>query len=171
MSRAITRDEINEVRKLGITLDTIAKYKGVAVLRDVIDEAVNKELSIICIGRFATGKSTALKVILGTIPGNPENVSLDEVIPESCIKLLKSGNIKYCTMHANDVEEAYNKLTNNAHRTIVNTLLIELTMDINGNRAINSVSEIITTNNGKDTALINIVDVHKGRFRKTNELV
>lgn len=171
MGRTITRDEINEVRKLGITLDTIAKYKGVSVLRDVIDEAVDKELSIICIGRLATGKSTALKVILGTIPGNPENVTLDEVISEPCIKLLKNGDVKYCTMHANNVSEAYNRLTDNAHSSIVNTLLIELTMDINGSRAINSVSEIITTNNGKDTALIPIVDVHKERFRKINELV
>lgn len=171
MGKTITRDEINEVRKLGITLETIAKYKGVSVLRDVIDEAVNKELPIICIGRFATGKSTALKVILGTIPGNPENVTLEEITSDSDIKLLKSEKFKYGTMHSNNVSEAYNRLTDNAHSSIVNTLLIELTLDINGNRAINSVHEIITTNNGKDTALIPIIDVHKEKFRKINEIV
>lgn len=171
MGRTITRDEINEVRELGITLDTIAKYKGVSVLRDVIDEAVIKEIPIICTGRFATGKSTALKVILGTIPGNNEEVTLDEITSESDIKLFKDGRLKYGTMHSNSVSEAYNRLTDNTHSAIANTLLIELTLDINGNRAINSVSEIITTNNGKDTALIPIIDVHKEKFRKINELV
>ena len=42
MGRTITRDEINEIRRLGITLETIAKYKGVSALRDVINEAVTK---------------------------------------------------------------------------------------------------------------------------------
>lgn len=171
MEKAITRDEINEVRRLGIGLDTVAKYKGVSVLRDVIDSAVSKNIPIVCTGRFATGKSTALKVILSTIPDNPENFAVDEINSDSGIKLIRDGKVKYCTMHSTDIDSAYRMITNAYGDDAVATLLIELVLDINGNRAIDSVYEIIPRDNGKSAELLNIVDVHKEKFRLVNELV
>lgn len=171
MGIVITRDEINEVRWLSLGIDKIAGNKGAETVKDVIDDAVNKDLSIITFGKFATGKTTALKVILCAIPGNPEELTLDDIKFESDILLLKNGSIKYGAMNEDSIDNAYNKLTDKSTGIMPNTLLIELTVASNGKRSIRTISEIITTNDNKDNALISIVDVHKEKFRKLNDII
>lgn len=169
MIRRIAYDEIIKVKELGINIDTIAGYNNSDIVKNIIEEALNNNLSIICTGRFATGKSTLLKVILGTLNENVEKMTLDEIASESDIKLFKSGKVKYSTIHSKNIVEAYGKIVSKG--TIQNTLLIELTMDIYGKRVINSISEIIKIDNCKANALIPIIMVHRENFKKINELI
>ena len=169
MSGRIGYDEIINVKELGINIDTIAGYNNTGVIKNVIEDALNNNLSIICTGRFATGKSTTLKVILSTMNENPEKMTIDEIISEYDIKLIKKGSIKYGTMHSKNIFEAYERITSNG--IIPNTLLIELTLDINGKRVINNISEIVKINDCKTNALIPIVIVHRDEFKKINELM
>ena len=169
MSGRIGYEEIINVKELGINIDTIAGYNNTDIVKNVIEDALNNRLSIICTGRFATGKSTLLKAILGTLNENVEKMTLDEITSESDIKLFKSGKVKYSTIHSKNIVEAYGKIVSKG--TIQNTLLIELTMDIYGKRVINSISEIIKIDNCKANALIPIVIVHRDEFKTINELV
>lgn len=169
MSVRIGYEEIINVKELGINIDTIAGYNNTDVVKNVIEDALNNNLSIICTGRFATGKSTTLKVILSTMNENLEKMTIDEIISESDIKLIKKGSIKYGTMHSKNIFEAYERITSKG--SIPNTLLIELTLDINGKRVINNISEIVKINDCKTNALIPIVIVHRDEFKKINELM
>lgn len=170
MVRAITKDDINEVRALGLNIELVAGFKGAAVINGVIDEAVQKGIPIVCIGGENTGKSTALKVILSTIPGSHEDVAVDGIKSEVEAELIRNSKIKYAVLHAYDAREAYNIITCNATKVSPNTMLVELRTNEDGHRTISGVYEIITFDNGKSNALIPIVDIHKERFRKINEI-
>lgn len=170
MVRAITRDDVIEVRNLGITIETVAGHKGASVIKGIIDEAVKSGVTLVCIGGNATGKSTALKAILGTIPNWYDGAAVDGLKSEHDVKLLKNGGVKYAVLHANDEREAYNIITCGASDVVPNTLLIELALDCNGNKVVKGVYEIIVIDNGKSNALIPLVDIHKEKFRKVNDL-
>lgn len=170
MVRAITRNDVNEIRSLGITLETVAGRKGASVIQDVIDEAVQKEITIVCFGGNETGKSTALKTILSTIPVNAVT-AIDGLKTEEDAKLLKNDDVKFAVLHAKDATEAYDLITCKSTDVSPNTILIELVVDDEGHRSINCVSEIIVVNSGKGNALIPIVDIHKDKFRKLNDIV
>lgn len=170
MVRAITRSDINEVRSLGINLETIAGYKGASVVQEVIDDAINKGVTIVCIGGNETGKSTALKTILGTVPNYHDGLAVDGLKSENDIKLIKLGVVKFAVLHAEDARDAYNKITCNATDVAPCILLIELTLNKDGQRTINGVYEIIVIDNSKHNTLIPIVDIHKEKFRKINDL-
>ena len=170
MVRTITKDDINEVRSLGLNIELIAGFKGAAVISDVIDEAVQKGIPIICIGGENTGKSTALKVILSTIPGNHDGVAVDGLKSEADAKLIKNSEIKYAVLHAYDAREAYNIITCGATEVSPNIMLVELKTEEDGHRTISGIYEIVAIDSGKSNTLIPIVDVHKERFRKINEI-
>lgn len=170
MVRAITHNDVNEIRSLGITLETVAGHKGTSLIKDVIDKAVENGITIVCFGGNETGKSTALKTILSTIPVNA-GTAIDGLKTEADVKLLKNDDVKFAVLHAKDGVDAYDLITCRSTEVSPNTVLIELVVDENGHRAINGVSEIITVNNGKENALVPIVDIHKGRFRKLNDVV
>lgn len=170
MVRTITKDDINEVRALGLNIETIAGFKGATVISDIIDDAVQKCIPIVCVGGENTGKSTALKAILSTIPGSHEDVAVDGIKSETDAELIRNREIKYAVLHAYDVREAYNIITCNATKVSPNTMLVELKKDEDGHRTISGVYEIMEIDNGKANALIQIVDIHKERFRKINEI-
>ena len=171
MGKTITRDDINEVRGLGVSLEKVVGYKGVSVLRDVISNAVSKEIPIICVGGHSTGKSTALKVVISEVPNNDVNLAVDEINSDSEIRLIRDGKVRYCTMYSTDIESTYRMIAKAYENNAVATLLIELVTKKKGRRTVNSVYEIVPKDNGKDTELLNIVDVHKEKFRLVNELI
>lgn len=170
MGRLITQNDIDEVRRLRIDIPTVAGYKGASVVEEVIATAVDKNMPILCIGGLNTGKSTVLKVILSNMHNDSLGLAMDDIVTAYDIIKLKDGTIKYTSMESNTADGAARILSETSSGRNINMLLIEVARLDNGKRVIKSIKELVPTNNGMSSYLVDIVKVHKDRFKLVNEI-